>query len=84
MALKPGVGAGLVDGTTTHLDLSVGPTPVIMTLVVAADPVTKRSSIYLEWKRYVKVSLMFSVFLVIHSHTYNKINNLINPTYWAC
>lgn len=45
VALKLGVSAGLVDGAAAHLDLPERPSPVVVTLVVPADPVAKRSSI---------------------------------------
>lgn len=48
VALKLGIGAGLVDGAATLLDLSECSTPVIVTLIVTANPETKRSSVYLK------------------------------------
>lgn len=48
VALKLGIGAGLVDSAATLLNLSEGSAPVIVTRVVTTNPVTKRSSVYFE------------------------------------
>lgn len=48
VTLKLGIGAGLVDSAAALLDLSECSTPVIVTLIVTTNPVTKRSSIYFD------------------------------------
>ena len=46
IALKLRVGAALVDRAAAHLDLSEGSSPVIMADVIAANPITERSSVW--------------------------------------
>lgn len=48
VALKLGVDAGLIDSTAAFLDFSECPTPIIMALIVATNPVSERPSIYFE------------------------------------
>lgn len=45
VALKPWVGAALVDSAAAHLDLSEGSSPVIMADIVTTDPITKWSPV---------------------------------------
>ena len=66
VALKLGVRAGLVDGAATLLDLSERPAPVVVTLIVATDPVTERSSVCFEKKWRVGGSFEYPVSSVVH------------------
>ena len=75
VALKLGVNAGLVDSAPTFLDFSERPTPVIVTLIVTTNPVTKRSSIYFE-KEIAFVSHLSLSFWVSAKYT--------DPTHWGC
>lgn len=68
VALKLWVNTGLVDSTATLLDFSESPTPVIVTFIVAANPVRERSPICYEIE-----AKSFMCFVPKHHHS-AKIN----------
>lgn len=50
VALELWINTGLVDGAAALLDLSESSSPVIVTFIIAANPVTKWPSIYMKTK----------------------------------
>lgn len=76
VALKLWVGAALVDSTAAHLDLSEGPSPVIMADIITTNPITKWSPVWF----YKACQVINKLRCCTHART----RAWINLTYWVC